>query len=994
MSTIEWPLLSHFCETEKVSNMIAAGRISNLQLLQLRNSTWRKITLSRQFASTQLHDDAVSVQSSESPVLSTNTFYFNGNKNKSEKRSPKAEINIFSILQTRYHPSVSRAYVQSHQYINHTKSDNNASTQSQISKPLKMLLRWSDALLVALSRKGGKHIQRLMIECYLPSNVDQKRTAGGDLIIGMLPSINTPGKIGDSKLSTSANATGATSLSKKELIVLASTLRVLSPRSSELWVELDRLLCMYVDKDNTTFDPELALLLSHTLISGVRENKLYEIDMLSINKMLSTRLDDLLTHLTNLGRNNVPDAVLVTTVDPVSTVQVISSASPTSADKNNKVVNTTQDNSQDLIKDNYSFLSITDSVFDSLSMEQFGLFTEALSLCTDNKVKSTSSLNTIFNRLYIIVLSIISKTNTKIDQTIKKRGKEAVNVTPSTSKSADQPLKFSCLVHIAKTLAKLKLPNSTHYDLLNKAVYEHMLISVRSDPYQLVNEELKVVETFESMIASGSTHHNELILVICDFYRDKGLDISRIGSRLFNALSELEAFSFALYMLDLIIESSSSRPDTLFVPITFASGKISVMAKTRIFHYLKGMKLTAGHPNALANLRLSLYCFNSDVKNKIYRRFLDEQESVVHKNLSSYSISQLLKLHQSYAAVGRRHPDLCRELDQIFSNNYHVFSDYQVSVLLWSNARLNINTTYNRLIGKSYIANVLESPSISYHATDEVARTIWSMAVLQILQPEEFLMVEPLLLSSSLLHSAARSETHPYQITRMKQVLVEMRLCLFTRRHNTNRSIPDSADRSELVEHKSSPKHQGGVGVRGDVLDPVVDARQPLKSDLASELQDIRSNVSRHPSHQHQPEASTSVATDESSKQDKDKIADLYSKVMATRHWENLRSVPSPVSSFSHKEISKVLTFMGIKFEMEKTLEFGLVVDIFVPPSQAALLAYQQYEAQINNSIAGTTSVSDDVTANGTKTDRGHKGIALEVDGPFHFESYFMVSYK
>lgn len=994
--------------------MLSAGRFPSTSYRFASSWQYSKYSLNKKFLST------IESKSNQNITnIDTENYTFKKSKRLFESRSSKDEIIIMSVLQRRYHPAITRSYIKSLQYLNNSQiSKNNQITAiKRMSEPFQVLTGWSNKVLLALSRHGSKHMLRPILECYL-AKVNTGRRNGGDLVMGMLPSINirssTSSSLSSSSVPSKTLPSASTSsqpiesnavLSKHEMLLLISTLRILSPRSIEIWQEVDRLLCIYVDKSSSTFDPEIALLLSHTLVSGLYENKLKGVEIQSINKMFTGRLEELLAYLTSLGRNSIPDTIVSTSIDPSTAAQVFSNSMSNSNTSINSNINSNLNTSEGPVQaspnnlpppsdpSKYAFMNIstkstsssntarqslmgvTDSVFDSVASEQFGLFLEALTFCTDPEITSKGSLNTIYNRLYMTFLTIVSQTTAQMKESNSTTNR------PTFITTVTKPLKLSCLVSIAKQLAKLKVPNSVHYELLNKTLYQHIMSSVQADSYQLLNEEIMTVEILESMVASDSKNHHELIRFICDFYREKGMDIDRIGSRLFNVLCVLEAFSYALYMLDLIIESSCLRVD--IVPYAFNMEKnISMMAKARIYHYLKDRKLPAGHPNALSNLILSLHCFYSDSKlyslhrfqsNKTYIRFLDESESVVHKNFSHYSIDQLLKLHKSYASVGRRHPDMCRELDYIFSRNYHVFSDAQLASLLWSNARLNISTSYNRIIGKSYLFKVLEKTPTSYHAIDEAARTVWAMAVLQILQPEEFLLIEPILLSSSFLHSSVRSESHPIQIQRIKQILLEMRLCLFTRKSNPTSNQISTINSEQNIEESEHPLENN---------------KELPMSMIALELKNIHDNVMND----------SDVSIDSSREREKNDI--VYSKIMAPRHWENTTSMQPTKSSYSHREICKVLTFMGIQHEVEKPLEFGLVVDIFIPPSQAALLAYQRYEDERNqgakssiDTSTSTTHNSNNSDVNGSvKSDKGHKGIVLEVDGPFHFESYLMVS--
>lgn len=76
------------------------------------------------------------------------------------------------------------------------------------------------------------------------------------------------------------------------------------------------------------------------------------------------------------------------------------------------------------------------------------------------------------------------------------------------------------------------------------------------------------------------------------------------------------------------------------------------------------------------------------------------------------------------------------------------------------------------------------------------------------------------------------------------------------------------------------------------------------------------------------------------------------------------------VSSYTHLDASKLLNALGICHENEKLLPHGYIVDIFVPGVHLR---------RNRNSDHAQGGCSDE------------KGLVIEFDGPFHFESYLQV---
>lgn len=103
-----------------------------------------------------------------------------------------------------------------------------------------------------------------------------------------------------------------------------------------------------------------------------------------------------------------------------------------------------------------------------------------------------------------------------------------------------------------------------------------------------------------------------------------------------------------------------------------------------------------------------------------------------------YTPTQALKILHSYALVGRKHPDLIKCINSILTDSYASLRPLQLSLLLWCNARLN-NTSakYNKAVADLYLKHLYESKAaLSVSGSNIAARSLWAMALLQVLSIE------------------------------------------------------------------------------------------------------------------------------------------------------------------------------------------------------------------------------------------------------------------
>ena len=112
-----------------------------------------------------------------------------------------------------------------------------------------------------------------------------------------------------------------------------------------------------------------------------------------------------------------------------------------------------------------------------------------------------------------------------------------------------------------------------------------------------------------------------------------------------------------------------------------------------------------------------------------------------------------------------------------------------------------------------------------------------------------------------------------------------------------------------------------------------------------------------------------------------------YKSIYTERIWETIKYKAKHNSSMSHIEVSKALNILGEMHENEMLLEYGLLVDIFIskPASRSPPLLSPLKESS-------TAAVVAKVKDEEMKTENKCRGIVIEVDGPFHFDSYLYVS--
>ena len=164
-----------------------------------------------------------------------------------------------------------------------------------------------------------------------------------------------------------------------------------------------------------------------------------------------------------------------------------------------------------------------------------------------------------------------------------------------------------------------------------------------------------------------------------------------------------------------------------FAHVMFRSGRSSVMqlsskAKDSIYSHLS-QKSEYHH----SDLIIGLHCFSRNGSPSQYRLFSVIEETIVPK-ITHMKLIDVLTLFTSYAYVGRKYPDILKEIDQFFENNFMKLTFPDLVRVIWSYARL-----FHRPNGLTPMINQIFSAIENNRKKDpyNVCVLLWGLAVLE-----------------------------------------------------------------------------------------------------------------------------------------------------------------------------------------------------------------------------------------------------------------------
>jgi hypothetical protein len=575
---------------------------------------------------------------------------------------------ISSLFLSRFHPGVARIFLS---YL--------GSKERPISVHMSKLKKWSVELLTEIKGRGHKNHNKLMRVCYLGSKIDHRRGYVGDVVASILKDPDCP----EVK-------------SKKDLDMVAASLRILMPRSDKSWLEIDDSLAKLNSKK--LINIESAIIFSHVLLTSLIENAFNHIEFQSIQHFLN-RADEIKELFSSICDETYKPIVPKTIKTPFGDVE-------------------------------------TEVLSDSQFLEKFGMYVEVLAYA-NRKSTITSPENIDFSQFYKCIKSSSNKSPASPPASSPSSFSDQSS-DPSLEQLDKIPIRFLTLCHVIKYLSRLPYRESAQYNSFTDLIYQQIIWSIKADQFQLLNEEREVTNLLGSMtLTVHSSCYPELIELIWTFYRDRGCSFKDLNSKFFDILVELNAIGAALEYLDLMIEKSNALDDHLLLPVKNTGLQISQKSKTRILNKLESNIVSANKQHKIDDLILSLFCFSRDTKISDTYRFLEGFEHAIIPHLTSCSPAKALKILNGYALVGRKHIDVIEKINVIIGSEYTELKPIQVSKLLWSNGRLNNRANYNAGVARIYLNYIFETKSVmSRYGTNEAIRTIWAMALLQVISIE------------------------------------------------------------------------------------------------------------------------------------------------------------------------------------------------------------------------------------------------------------------
>jgi hypothetical protein len=498
------------------------------------------------------------------------------------------------------------------------------------------------------------------------------------------------------------------------------------------------------------------------------------------------------------------------------------------------------------------------------------------------------------------------------------------------------PIRLLSLRSIWENASKIDLPNSY---LVYKKLYQQVVYSITTEPMQIINQDDTICSLLESMV-QAKFKSSDLISKLYGLLSVHGMDYQRYGVRLFNVLVQLEATSFATDVLEIMMRNSNNKLEYLITqsskgkPFSLSDSAKDQLLKVLSESFLSKQttngndlskqqsqanqnpeaelsddnQLVLGKNNKIASdLVLALFCFNREEKKTSYYRLLERLELLLlqdmQQNSDKISTAEAIALLQSYSLAGRYHLKLVQSFISIVFNHLDELNLRQLSTVIWSCARLYLKPEFLLTLIELYFIKLEKANQLTSPGQFALCRTLWSMAVLEVLDFDRYHKVQNNLYRS-FHQSTGEIELKVSVLKMLTQIHTELKL---------------------------------------------VAAKANAASDSVNDLSIQRQQEVKHQSNQ--------------------MILEELDNFIATSSKMKIFNRKSPFgddlisSSWTHLDASRLLNENGINHENEKRLSNHYTIDIYIPPN----LSISWLKAYTN-------------------------GVAIELDGPSHFESYLHVS--
>lgn len=339
--------------------------------------------------------------------------------------------------------------------------------------------------------------------------------------------------------------------------------------------------------------------------------------------------------------------------------------------------------------------------------------------------------------------------------------------------SVQVPVKLMPLQQIWEVAARVDIHDTY---MLYKLLFQQATLSITTEPLQIVHHEEKLCSLFESMVAN-KFKSSELLGRIFDLVQLRGMSVERHGVRMFNTLVQLDSFAFAVYVLENVMKFSSQKLETVFSQSgdeTFADD-----AKKTFFGFLADRckkditgECAPDHSTTM-NLMMMLLFFGKEGHNSPRYQLLRQLECNLANKISALSMDDCHMLYHGYALANRLCPAMIAALDQQIAARIDVIPVSQQAKIVWFCARLNHKPDYLPVFVKTYFNSIEGVSRMHTYGYAVLTKMLWSLSVLHMLTPEQFLSVHRLL-TRYVKDNMDSSVVSSWMCQQLRQVCVEM----------------------------------------------------------------------------------------------------------------------------------------------------------------------------------------------------------------------------
>jgi hypothetical protein len=517
-------------------------------------------------------------------------------------------------------------------------------------------------------------------------------------------------------------------------------------------------------------------------------------------------------------------------------------------------------------------------------------------------------------------LSQIRQSNPKLLEDLSKYSSNVLT-------AIQNPVKLATLKHVWENLAVLNLPDSNN---LYRKLHQQVSFSIAIDDLQ-VNQHEECVPSLLSCMVTSKNANGALIEKIHEIVESRGFSYDQYGMQMFNALIQLKSFPFAISILESVLENSNFKIDFLFKQWKKDRKLLSSDAKDYINTWLlkehahnasteidqngniiPSFDQSIKHRRTSFDLIFGLFSFGRDYPSSEYGQTLKKVEASILSKLPLMNIHELVSVIHSYGLVGRYHPDMIQVFDDLIGKSIQVLNEriqsetdtktqtdgnskletgkervssiayykpagirelslFQIQVILWSFARLNHRSVHLKELKKYYLDSFQRLSTFYRTGAADLARVLWSLAVVEELDYEAFSIMREYLLNNHVYRKGA--DGRAMMMNQITQIRNEF-----------------ECQARQLQLDLPRLKNQNYSAKQSQAL---IDAKDKLEK-LRAAVNDISSFCKQH-------------------------------NYVATAHHSK-----AVISSSTHIDGSKTLSKLGIAHENEKMLPNGYLVDVFI----------------------------------------------------------------